>query len=143
MPIANKAKTVVTTSRQGVSRDKVLIIDQKNEKKFKEQSNDLHAFALWLRNSNINMKRCILAMRDAESLAFLGLSSNISRNKVLVEIFFDKNTTSDAQRKAKILEVEKLISSNPDKKYRVMTSKLYKDQENDDNSVGKIIVNLK
>lgn len=123
-----------------MAKGNVIIIDQRQENQERDKSKTLHQFAMKIRNEfPLLLKRCILAIRDEDSLKFLGLSSNIGRNEALVEILFDKDEKTEIKRRIKLLQIENTISQ---KGYKIVASKIYTDSINDENSCCKLVVSF-
>lgn len=123
---------------QKKSNAKVLIIDQKDEKKLLDMSKVIHDFALKMRNSGFNVRRCISAFRDQESLKFLGIEGLSKRNCMLIDIFFKKGMDVIEQQN-ELNQCVEFIRNNGN---RIIANKLYKDPNNQDNNVGKIVAAL-
>lgn len=123
---------------QKKSNAKVLIIDQRDEEKLRDMSKVIHDFALKMRNSGFNIRRCISAFRDQESLKFLGLEGVTNRKYLLVDIFFKKGMDTIEQQN----ELNQCVDFIRNNGNRVIANKLYKDPNNPDNDVGKIVAAL-
>lgn len=123
-----------------MAKGNVIIIDQRQENQEREKAKTLNQLAMTIRNEfPLLMKRCILAIRDEDSLKFLGLSSNVGRDKALIEILFDKDEKTEIKRNIKLLQVENAIMQ---KGYKIIASKNFIDSVNDENSCCKIVVSF-
>lgn len=123
-----------------MAKSNVIIIDQRQENQERDKSKTLYKLAMDIRNEYpLLLKRCILAIRDLDSLAFLNLSSSIGRDKALVEVLFDKGETTETKRKVKLFQVEDSIIK---KGYKVVASNIFVDPINDENSHCKLVVSF-
>lgn len=125
-------------SKQKPTQQKVLIIDQKNEKKLKEDSVIIHNFAVKMRNGGFKLHRCILAIRDQETIAAMGISISRDRNKLLVEFLFEPGLTA-AQQTLKMNDISSFIYKCG---HKVIASKLFVNQKDLDSNIAKFVVSL-
>lgn len=124
--------------QQKPSQQKVIVIDQKNEKKLMDDSKIIHDFGIKMRSGGLKLGRCVLAMRDPDSVAMMGLAPISDRNKLLVEILFDSGLTKKKQE-IKMQEAELFIMSSG---HKILAKKLFEHKDDPDNNIAKFIISL-
>lgn len=123
---------------QKPSQQKVIIIDQKNEKKLMDDSKLIHEFGVKMKQGGIKLGRCVLAMRDSDSIAMMGMAPITNRKTLLVEILFDKGL-SISKQKTQMCEAELFITTCG---HKVIKSKLFEHKTDPDSNIGKFVVSL-
>jgi len=125
------------------AKGRVIVFDQKDEQRQREQHNKIYELSRLIRDAGFNLYRCVNATIDPVSISVFNLSSKDS-DKAVVEIYFPSETPetviTDAMCEMQIKEVSRFIAGKAP--YKVLKTHLHKDEVEPDKIIGKILVGI-
>ncbi len=126
-------------SKEESTQAKVIVFDQKDNEKFKQERDRIRDLAVMLRNSGLNVINTILAIHDRDALKIYNVGDN--KNLGCISVFFkDAPKEEEAAKKYyqfRMKEAEGFLLS---KQYKILKSQIV---YGNDYPVGKIIVELR
>lgn len=122
---------------------KVIIFDQKEEAKKREHHMKIFSVSKYLRESgNQNLYRCVQAVLDPISVKLFSLNAVADSDKAVAEVCFPNKTPEELTDEYCNRIIKETVGDMMVHGYKVLRSKLYRDPQDPENVVGKILVNV-
>lgn len=138
-------KNVIASAKNSNAKNsngKTIIFDQHEEEKKREQHMKIFQISKWLRDSgNKNLYRCVQGILDPVSVKLFNLDVNKDTNKAVAEVFFPNKNVSELTDDYCNKIIKETAQSMTTNGYVVLKTLLYRDPNDPENVIGKILVN--
>ena len=125
------------------SASKVIIFDQKVEAKKRAQHMKVFGVSKFLRESgNKNIYRCVQAILDPISVKLFGLKPERDANKAVTEVCFPNKNVEELTDAYCTMIINETKNSMTAHGYKILRTAIYRDPEDEDHIVGKILVDI-
>lgn len=122
---------------------RVIIFDQKEEAKKREQHMKVLSVSRYLREAgNENLYRCVQAILDPISVKLFNLNPAVDVDKAVAEVCFPNKMPEELTDEYCNKIIKETSGDMMVHGYKVLKTKLYRDPEDPENVVGKILVNV-
>ena len=120
---------------------KVIVFDQKVDDKKRAAHMKVHELSKNLRDSGVNLYRCVMASIDPIAQKLFGVKEDDS-SKAVADVCFTDEDPSKLTDAHCMMRCKQASLSLTRQGYKVLNTKIYRDPNDEDYIIGKILVSI-